>query len=419
MHVLWQSQSEERFPTILQGGMHDEYQRSEQKRPWLKKHGATKEGNTSNRETCRISWYWLQHQPPLPARNALRIEETARNKQRVRVKMSERMRRVDEGKTAKSNWDLLGSGQTRVVGVKEGGQERDRNPRTITRPWRKMKNTLSWYLSHLTNTRWWKTRLLGCETMVLRSLSWQCLRLEYRRSRRLFVRKLWNPLWKERVLGVGGMVLHPLTSCLRVPVEHKRLGKVCVKSRPVSSVQAPAVQVVPVQTKPICGEMEREGERDGCAHVQQRMLVFWIWIRVARSWSEFLGHSCPGETVSCEGCWREWWPCRARVGQRMCGPSMRLDHRQEKPWQMDKWDDGWYCTVPKNCMNSRKGIRQHRSRQNSDDTPMLQWLWGMAPGRRSRTATLNIFRWVDIVRYRSERQCNELTKDVDRIALTA
>ena len=51
------------------------------------------------------------------------IEETARNRQRAREKVRERMRRADEGNMATSIWSLLENDQTRVVGVKEGGEE--------------------------------------------------------------------------------------------------------------------------------------------------------------------------------------------------------------------------------------------------------------------------------------------------------
>ena len=56
-------------------------------------------------------------------------EETARNKPKAREKMSERMRRGDEGKGAKSIWELLGNNQKRGFGVKEGEQERGWTPR--------------------------------------------------------------------------------------------------------------------------------------------------------------------------------------------------------------------------------------------------------------------------------------------------
>ena len=62
-------------------------------------------------------------------------EETARNKQSAREKMSGRMRRVDEGKTVKSIWGLPGYIQTRVAGVKEGEARTRFGPQgTITRP---------------------------------------------------------------------------------------------------------------------------------------------------------------------------------------------------------------------------------------------------------------------------------------------
>ena len=37
--------------------------------------------------------------------------------------MSERMRRTDEGRTAKSIWDLLGMGQEKIVKVRNADQE--------------------------------------------------------------------------------------------------------------------------------------------------------------------------------------------------------------------------------------------------------------------------------------------------------
>ena len=50
--------------------------------------------------------------------------EAAKSKQKAREKMSERMRRADEGKTAESIWDLLGTGQEKIVKVRNADQER-------------------------------------------------------------------------------------------------------------------------------------------------------------------------------------------------------------------------------------------------------------------------------------------------------
>ena len=50
--------------------------------------------------------------------------EAAKSKQKAREKVSERMRRGDEGKTAKSILDLLGRGQEKIVKVRNADQER-------------------------------------------------------------------------------------------------------------------------------------------------------------------------------------------------------------------------------------------------------------------------------------------------------
>ena len=53
--------------------------------------------------------------------------EAAKSTQKAREKMSERMRRADEGKTAKSIWELLGRGQEKIVKVRNADQERGRS----------------------------------------------------------------------------------------------------------------------------------------------------------------------------------------------------------------------------------------------------------------------------------------------------
>ena len=86
--------------------------------------------------------------------------------------MSERMKGVDEGKTDKSIWDLLGHVQKRIVGVKEGELERGWIPRDDHAL---MKKDVKYFI------------------LVPVSLDEPTLK-------------------KTRLLGGGGMVLHPLTS---------------------------------------------------------------------------------------------------------------------------------------------------------------------------------------------------------------
>ena len=66
------------------------------------------------------------------------VAETALNKQRVRRRMSETMRRGDEGKKTKSIWDLLGRGHKRMSARKRVSKSEFGSQGTITRPRRKM-----------------------------------------------------------------------------------------------------------------------------------------------------------------------------------------------------------------------------------------------------------------------------------------
>ena len=76
-------------------------------------------------------------------------EETVRNKQKAREKTSEGLRRVNEGKTAKPIWDMLGNDQKKVV--------------------------RTWHSVHLTS-KYSRTKMSVDGGLVLRPLSWQSLR---------------------------------------------------------------------------------------------------------------------------------------------------------------------------------------------------------------------------------------------------
>ena len=94
-------------------------------------------------------------------------EETVRNKQKAREKTSEGLRRVDEGKTAKSIWDMLGNDQKKVV--------------------------RTWHSVHLTST-YSRTKMSG-GGLVLRPLSWQSLRTGIREIEKVLCEGVVRPLF--------------------------------------------------------------------------------------------------------------------------------------------------------------------------------------------------------------------------------
>ena len=118
-------------------------------------------------------------------------EETARNKPKAREKMSERMRRVDEGKRAKSIWDLLENNQKRGFGVKEGEQERGWSPRDDHSPMEKDGKYSGLAPASADERTLRKETIVGEERSDDAASSVLTMsRVSCRRSRRLSVRKL-------------------------------------------------------------------------------------------------------------------------------------------------------------------------------------------------------------------------------------
>ena len=88
---------------------------------WYKERGKHRQQRGIQEFVLRTS---TQAAVPMEKRGEDR-REAAKSMQKVREKMSERMRRADEGKTAKLIWDLLGRGQEKIVKVRHADREHE------------------------------------------------------------------------------------------------------------------------------------------------------------------------------------------------------------------------------------------------------------------------------------------------------